>query len=227
MDEVALAGGYGTAGVARVGDTVRRPLGANATFVHTLLRQLEAAGFGGAPRLLGVDERGREILSFVEGEVVHDSETPLSEVRLASAGRLIREFHDATAGSALAGAAEVVCHGELGPHNTVFVGDDAIALIDFDTAAPGPRLHDLDHAAWFFAEVGAAGGALRDHSRRVRLLCDGYGWSDPAAVIDELEARFRRVLAEREAAGHEAGARVFAAKVEWMVENGPALRAAL
>jgi hypothetical protein len=37
--------------------------------VHQLLRHLEAAGFDGAPRLLGIDEHGREVLAFIEREV--------------------------------------------------------------------------------------------------------------------------------------------------------------
>jgi hypothetical protein len=134
VHEVVLTGGFGTPGVVRVGDTVRRPTGENTPFAHALLHHLEDVGFMGAPRLLGIDERGREILTFSEGEVVEELFEPLSEARLVSAGRLIRMFHDATIGFSLAGPAEVVCHGELGPHNTVFVGDEAIALIDWDTA---------------------------------------------------------------------------------------------
>ena len=43
----------------------------------------------------------------------------LSDAQLACAAKLIRRFHDATAGSVLAGPEEVICHGDLGPHNTV------------------------------------------------------------------------------------------------------------
>ena len=56
--EVPLAGGRQTPGVVRVGRTVRRPMGPNAPFVHNLLRYFEAAGFDGAPRLLGVESGG-------------------------------------------------------------------------------------------------------------------------------------------------------------------------
>jgi hypothetical protein len=53
--------------VVRAGDTVRRRPGGR--FVHELLGFFERSGWGGAPRFLGVDERGREILSFVDGYV--------------------------------------------------------------------------------------------------------------------------------------------------------------
>lgn len=67
--EIALPGGDVTEGVVRVGRTVRRPVGAHSPLVHALLRHLEAAGFHGAPRFLGIDAAGREVLTFVEGEV--------------------------------------------------------------------------------------------------------------------------------------------------------------
>ena len=38
--------------------------------VHAFLRHLEAVGFQGAPRVIGIDDEDREILSFIEGEVL-------------------------------------------------------------------------------------------------------------------------------------------------------------
>jgi hypothetical protein len=105
--------------------------------------------------------------------------------------------------------------------------DEAIALIDWDTARPGTRLGDLDHAAWFYAEVAKRHDSALTHARRVQALCYGYGWDDPAEVIDELEARLRRCYASAEADGREAGQRIFGELVGWMVENGPAVKAAL
>src|SRR5215213_6429774 len=141
-------------------------MGSNAPFVHELLRYLQEVGFDGAPRLLGVDERGREVLSFVEGEVPHDhgGYRP-SEVRLTRVAALIRRFHDITAGSALTADAEIVAHNELGPHNTVFAGDEPVAFIDWDDAAPGTRLFDLANAIWCFVDVGE--GGVPSENRRV------------------------------------------------------------
>src|SRR4051794_16935799 len=104
-EEVPLASGRGATGIVRVGDTVRRPLHRSSEFVHALLRHFETVGFDGAPRLLGVDEKGREILTFIEGRVfagpedVGDRVVLLTDAQLASAGRLIRCFHEATAGT--------------------------------------------------------------------------------------------------------------------------------
>src|SRR4051812_16958980 len=68
QDVEQLTGGN-MAEVVRIGETVRRPLRPWSGSVHKLLQRLEESGFVGAPRFLGVDERGREILSFVPGEI--------------------------------------------------------------------------------------------------------------------------------------------------------------
>lgn len=53
--------------VVRVGDTVRRPMHPWSASVHELLRHLAEVGFPYSPRVLGVDEAGREVLSYVAG----------------------------------------------------------------------------------------------------------------------------------------------------------------
>ena len=66
---VLLHGGLTNAGrVSRVGDTVRRPWRPTSPATWALLDHLERVGFDGAPRFLGVDDRGREMLSFIPGE---------------------------------------------------------------------------------------------------------------------------------------------------------------
>jgi hypothetical protein len=220
--------------VVRVGDTVRRPLHRNSEFVHDLLRHFEAVGFDGAPRFLGIDEQGREILTYIEGDVfvgpeeVGDPVSILSDLQITSAGRLIRRFHDATAGTPLAGAAEVVCHPDLGQHNIVFRGAEAVAIIDWDEdVAPGPRRFDLAHALWCLAEIGEQGGSIDDQAQRARLVCDAYGWADRAALIDELEARFRRALVHAQTNGLDGAVRVWTTTLDWLVECGPLLKARL
>ena len=93
----------------RTADRGRRPrqrhrppaYGPASPFVHDLPRHREAVGLPGAPRLPGIDERGREILTFLGGETLHDhGSPPLSDDRLANAARLTRRFHDATEGPA-------------------------------------------------------------------------------------------------------------------------------
>jgi Ser/Thr protein kinase RdoA (MazF antagonist) len=233
-EEVQLVGGRQSSGIVRVGDAVRRPLHRNSEFVHALLRHFETVGFDGAPRLLGIDDEGREILTYIEGEVfvgpdeVGDPVRPLSDPQLASAGRLIRRFHDATAGTSLAGAAEVVCHPDLGQHNIVFRDEEAVAIIDWDEdVARGSRIFDLSHAVWCLAEIGEQGGAVADQARRARIVCAAYGWGDRSALIGEIEARFRRALAHAEENELEEPARIWTTMLGWLLENSPALKAQL
>ena len=231
MDGQRLDGGRQTADLVRVGDTIRRPRNRNSEFVRAVLRHLEAAGFPGAPRVLGVDEAGREVLSFIEGDVhvaaPGASEPRLSDAHIESAAALIRRFHDATAGTELAGAEEVVCHGDLGPHNTVFLGSEAVGLIDWDDdVAPGRRLVDLGHAVWCFVDVGEDGGPVADQGRRIRLMCDAYGWDDPGAVIDEIAALLQRARDRHANAGRLRAAAIFEELMRWMAGHSEALRTA-
>ena len=98
--EEPLSGGNVSAGVVRAGDTVRRPAGPHTPAVHALLSHLHAVGFAGAPRPLGIDDRGREVLAFVPGTVPWPDRFDLlaPRDRLARVARLIREFHDAVTG---------------------------------------------------------------------------------------------------------------------------------
>jgi aminoglycoside phosphotransferase (APT) family kinase protein len=227
LPERLLEGGRQTEGVVRVGGTVRRPLGGRSDYVQVILRHLAAVGFDGAPRLLGIDEQGREVLSYLPGEVIASSPALLSDARLQSAAALMRRFHDATAGTPLAEDGEVVCHGDLGPHNIVFDGERAVGLIDWNEAAPGPRLIDFAHAVWCCADVAEQEVPLGEQRRKIRLICDGYGWQDARAVIDEIADRFRRARDGHAADGRAKAAAIFDEMVAWMDRNKAALKSGL
>ena len=92
---MVLLGGRTTSGVVRVGQTVRRPMNPHSDFVHRLLGHLKAKGFAGAPRFLGVDSYGREILSYLPGDVPSEL-GEFTRSQRVSAARLLRELHDAT-----------------------------------------------------------------------------------------------------------------------------------
>jgi hypothetical protein len=94
VDERALAGG-GRSALHRRGDVVLRASGPWSSTVHSFLRHLEAGGFQGAPRVAGsgFDERGREMLTYIEGEFVHPA--PWPEAALPIFGSLLRQLHNA------------------------------------------------------------------------------------------------------------------------------------
>lgn len=101
MSEGELLTGDGvTQGIVRIGDTVRRPQRLFSLTVQAYLAHLRDTGFSGVPLPLGIDEQGREVLSFVPGEVPRNPlphETAGEEVLVALA-RLVRALHDASAG---------------------------------------------------------------------------------------------------------------------------------
>lgn len=175
--EELLPGGF-IADVVLVGDTVRRTPPANAEFVAAVLHHLEPTGL--APRYLGVDEQGRQVLGHLDGRVPwREREDPayFSDVALTRLGELIRTLHDACAGTELAVDAETVCHRDLSPKNTVYRDSDAgplpVAFLDWDLAAPGRRIEDVAFAGWHWAELGGDADPT-ELGRRCRLLCDAY-----------------------------------------------------
>ncbi|WP_205325059.1 phosphotransferase [Glycomyces sp. YM15] len=181
VDEIPLAGGFINEVVLKDG-SVRRPVGPHSPFTHRLLEHFERCGWQGAPRLLGLDEQGREILTFVGGHVPYNldrspyAETDASLNRLAT---MVRQFHDLTADTDLCGDAETVCHNDLAPRNTVYT-DEAqsalpVAFIDWDAAAPGERIHDVAHLCWQYLRLGTMVTDLPETARRMRLVADAYG----------------------------------------------------
>ena len=143
-----------------------------------------------------MDERGREVLSFIDGWVPPNLDY-FPDRTLIAAARLLRRFHDATAGSELAGEHEVVCHNDPSPCNFVFVADHPIALIDFDDAAPGDRLRDVAYAGWLWTLSADDGPPVAEQARRLRLMAENYGVSDTSALVD---AVLRRQEENRDAA---------------------------
>ncbi len=192
--EVPLAGGRLTEGVVRVSETVRRPLQPRSQFVHRLLGHLERAGFEGAPRFRGVDERDREILTFVEGWVPPDLDHWADE-QVACAARVLRRYHDATAGFDRAEGAEVVCHNDPSPCNYVFVDARPRALIDFDAAAPGRRISDVAYACWLWVlSSDDDAPALGEQARQLDVFVEAYGTEQRPALIDAIASRQRENL---------------------------------
>jgi hypothetical protein len=151
--EVQLVGGIANAGhVVRVGDTVRRPQRSWSGATHALLRHLEAVGFEGAPRFLGADSQGREVLSYIPGTAVVEPypDWALTDEALVSVAELLRAYHDAASTfdasphswppSPPEGfVGDIVTHNDINLDNVVFRDGRAVALIDFDLAGPAPE----------------------------------------------------------------------------------------
>ncbi len=211
--ERPFTGGLANLGrVVRAGDTVRRPPGPQSGAVHALLDHLEAVGFDGAPRFLGVDDLGRSVLTYVEGAVggpPYEPWTGGAEL-LASVAELLRRFHEAvrtfrppTASvwdTTLApddpGLPVLVGHNDVSVENTVCRDGRAVAFIDFDFAAPTDRLWDVAIALRHWvpvrdpADLDAARSDV-DQVARYRAFCDVYGLGAVERTrVGELGLRF-------------------------------------
>lgn len=203
--EQELKGGN-TSTVFRVGDTVRREAGPWTPKVHRLLALLHAKGVAGVPEPLGMDDQGREVLTYLHGEVGTSplSGTQRSEVVLLQAAKLLSAIHEATAEVAAEWTtgwrlpvrmpAEVICHGDFAPYNCVFIEDALVGVFDFDFAHPGPRLWDLAYAVYRFAPVAdptysEGFGTPTEQARRVRIFCDAYGLTDRTNLMNMVISR--------------------------------------
>jgi hypothetical protein len=200
--EERLTGGY-VNDVVRVGSTVRRTAGPWTPAVHALLRHLEESGFAEAPRVLGIDEQGREILTFIEGSTIGWTDWPpvmLGNSGLAQLGGLLRRYHDVVRGFQPPPSAvwrnplapksgELILHGDFSPFNTVWRSDRVVGVIDWDFAMPGMAVTDLAYLAWYSVPLDqrAVERGFRtgpDRAARLRALCDAYGRYEPKKVVD-------------------------------------------
>jgi hypothetical protein len=230
--EIVLSGGNMTR-VVRVGATVRRTAGPWTPAVHALLRHVHEAGFTRVPTPLGLDARGREVLSLLPGRVATYPLPAfvLSDRMLVTVARMLRAYHDATTTFIVPPGvvwqapahepAEVVCHNDIAPYNLMFEGSELTGVIDFDLASPGPRVWDMAYAAYRFVTLTGPGNPDVPHAgvaaqaQRLATFCAAYGDRaiGPAEVVPAVVARLRELVAfivDGAAAGDAAQAAVLA-----------------
>ena len=208
----------------RAGDRVHRSTGPWTPTVHGFLRHLEEAGFEGAPRVLGIDDQGREVLTFIEGEVLADPlwepgqpgpwpDYARSDEALVAAASMLRDLHRAAASYhpespvwkqydwpvLLPG--EIVCHGDIGKHNTVYRDGLPVAFIDWDTVRPNTPILEFAAAAWKYVPLGtdeyfaaSAFGERPDLGRRLALFGEAYRVIDRTTVLTALQQAKQRGL---------------------------------
>ena len=134
LQEIPLEGGIANRGrVVRVGETVRRPLRPTSSATHALLQYLGRVGFDGAPKFLGIDAQGREVLSYIPGAAV----TPpypawsLTNAALLSVALLLKRYHEAVVDFDFSGhtwpqsapepySGELISHNDPNLDNVVF-----------------------------------------------------------------------------------------------------------
>ena len=199
--EQRLPGGN-TGGAVRVGDTVRRTAGPWTPAVHALLAHLHDVGFDRCPRPLGLDELGREVLSYLPGTSVGELRPwpswVHSDAALLEAAYWLRDYHAAVAsfvppanavwrGKAPPGGGAIVCHNDAAPYNACWHSDSLVGFFDWDFAGPGTREWDLAFtaSAWIplhARRVARDEGfrAFDERRRRLDTFLAAYGWAGDA-----------------------------------------------
>jgi hypothetical protein len=201
-EEIQLGGGAMTDGVVRVGDTVRRPPRHATRLMRDVLTHLERVGFDAAPRWLGIDEQGRDTLSWIDGETFIErgqmhpyigdppGRVTFSDEQVAAVMRLLRRYHDTFSD-------DLICHGDFGPWNIVWRNRLPFAVIDFDNAYPGDAADDVAYALRTFISYGFATATPGELVRRTQAALQMYGAAlDPPTILareyDLAEERCRR-----------------------------------
>ncbi|GAA5074560.1 hypothetical protein HNP84_007401 [Thermocatellispora tengchongensis] len=204
--------GGNTGGAYRVGDTVRRQAGPWTVAVHGVLGHLRDKGFAGAPRPLGFDAEGREVVSYLDGETVGVRRPwpawVYAESALDDVGRWTRGLHEAVADyvpperAVWRGGGEwapglVIGHNDAAPYNAVWRDGRVAGFFDWDFAGPVTREWDLAFVAFSWVPlharrvVEAEGFAdFAGRPRRLRRLLRAYGWEgDAGDFLDVVRAR--------------------------------------
>ncbi len=166
--------------------------------MQALLAHLEAAGFEGAPRALGLDADGREMVSFLPGETVGNTRPwpawTHSGGALVDVAHWLRRYHAAVADFVPPASSYwregvvwrpgmIVAHNDAAPYNAVWNREGLVGFVDWDMA--GPITPELDVAWVAFSwtplhapRVVAAEGFtdLPSRPRRLSHFLREYDW---------------------------------------------------
>ena len=153
---------------------------------------------------MGIDDQGREILSFIKGDPVPPTTFWDETEGLKAAAHMLRRYHDATTALLQSprtdwayqhsdpGQHQVICHNDFAPYNMIFRNALPVRIVDFDIVGPGPRLRDLAYLAYWLtplsfgsSDLAAASKAdLATGCQRLRHICAAYGQPANEALLD-------------------------------------------
>lgn len=215
-------------GAVRIGHTVRRQVRPWTPYVHELLRHLERKGFEGAPRVLGIDDEGREILTYIEGETMGSEVVwpwwTRTDESLVQVAEWTRAYHEAVADFVPSPGARwrmggrwapglIIAHNDASPFNAAWHDGRITGFFDWDFAGPVTPGSDVAWMAHGWVPLHARRTAelegftnFEERPRRLRLFLDTYGWTGSTdTVIRELQARMsaRAARIRRYGAGGE------------------------
>jgi hypothetical protein len=197
--EIRLTGGN-VGGAVLVGDTVRRPTGPWTPAVHALLGYL-ATRLPHVPRVLGTDEQGREMLSYLPGRVIDVNTEPLSLGQIDSLVRWTRSFHDVVAGFSHPGPwryfrvarPTLIGHNDIAAYNVCFDADEVAGVFDWDLSGPTTALMELAFIAWNCVPLWADTDT-RHAAERLKVIAAAYGAFDARTILHAVPHRMTAML---------------------------------
>ncbi len=200
--------------IVKIGDTIHRPVGWWTPSVHVLLKYLSDVGYKYSPRVLGFDEQGREVLSYIEGQSGGDGWAKIiPDEGLKIFAKLLREYHEVIAnfkppadsewayskGAPKKG--EVMCHGDFGPWNVVWQGSEPVGIVDWDFVLPAKPEYDILYALEYSAPFRNDENTLEwhhfpeipDRKHRVNVFLGAYGTSSIENIAQKVANMQRQV----------------------------------
>jgi Phosphotransferase enzyme family len=209
MPQRRLPGGF-DGGAELVDGTVRRRAGPWTPAVQLLLSHLASVEFEGAPRQLGRDDQGREMLTLLEGQTAGSGQPwpgwVHSDQALAQVADWLRRYHAAVADfvpppEALWRDGQIwrpgliVTHNDAAPYNAVWNDGGLVGFVDWDMAGPMAREADLAWMAFSWVPLHARSVVAREgftafgeRRRRLEDFLARYGWAGYLGDVCELVA---------------------------------------
>lgn len=200
--------------VIKIGDKVHRPTEFWQPAVHNLLKYLESVGFKYSPRVFGLDDEGREVLSYFEGDSGKEGwKNITSDEGLKKYAKFLRAYHDAVAdyrpsadlewanGSKGLKPGQIICHGDFGPWNIAWEDSEPVGILDWDLAHPNMPEYDILYALEYSAPFRDDTAVVQNHhfdsvpnrKRRIEIFLEAYGTSAIEGVADKVAAMQREV----------------------------------
>lgn len=181
MKKEKLTGGRSTANVYKIGNTVSRPHKVGSDFSNKFLLFLQEKGYLRSQRFIKTNEENNDIFEYVEGFV--PDEIGFTDIeQLCQFMKIVRQMHDL--GAEFLNRGKVVCHNDLSPCNVVFVSDNPICIIDWDSAASGERWEDIAYTLWLWINIGSHNRQNIDMLGQMELALVAYGADD--SITDNL-----------------------------------------
>lgn len=222
--------------IVKIGNKVHRPTEFWQPAVHDLLYYLQSVNFPYSPRVFGIDDKGREVLSYFDGESGKEGWKQItSDEGLRKYAKFLRAYHDAVSnykpsdelewanGAKGLKAGQIICHGDFGPWNIAWKDGEPVGILDWDLAHPNSQEYDILYALEYSAPFRDDKAAIKSHhfeavpdrKRRIKIFLEAYG----APTIENVTAKvaaMQREVGKFEASLAERGIQP---QVEW-VANG-------